>query len=29
LPIKGWLPNPVFLSYCRQMFGLNQCILGF
>ena len=29
LPIKGWLANPMFLSDCRQMFGLNQCILGF
>jgi len=29
LPNKVWLANPVFQSDCRQIFGLNQCMLGF
>ena len=29
LPNKVCLANPVFWSDCRQIFGLNQCMLGF
>ena len=29
LPNMVWLANPVFQSDCRQIFGPNQCMLGF
>jgi hypothetical protein len=29
LPNEVWMANPLFRSDCRQIFGLNQCMLGF
>jgi len=29
LPNEAWMANPLFRSDCRQIFGLNPCMLGF